>query len=63
MVEGRLRRGVKAMSIPSSETKEVFFTLSSEEGSTNFTFFFDLDLLDALGDFAGFEGRDSSNPF
>ena len=63
MVEGRLRRGVKAMSIPSSETKDVFFTLSSEEGSTNLTFFLDLDLLDALGDLPDFNGGDSSNPF
>ena len=63
MFEGRLRWGVKDMSIPSSETKDVFLTLSSEEGSTNLTFFLGFDLLDGVVDFTGFCGGESSNPF
>ena len=63
MFEGRLRWGVKDMSIPSSETKDVFLTLSSEEGSTNFTFFLGFALLEGVADLAGFCGGKSSNPF
>ena len=49
------------MSIPSSETKDVFLTLSSEEGSTNFTFFLGLDLL--VVDLTDVGKGESINPF